>query len=192
MTMKSSIRRSVVFALLLILATSLQAQDKSIPKSLVKFTEDKLAVIGKDPTLVGYVEKDNLTPSTVAKLKEIDAKWAAGSGIEDFIKAMLANPVSAQLKKLIQGYPYILEAFIMNAQGTIIGETNRTSTYYKGEAAKFTGAYKAGVGALWYGPVEYDASVKINALQVSVPVVKNGKAIGAICFTFSLEEWEKR
>jgi hypothetical protein len=105
---------------------------------------------------------------------------------------MLANPVSARLKKLTVEHKFILESFIMNAQGAIIGETNRTSTYYKGEAAKFTGAYKGGVGAIWYGPVEYDASVKANVLQISVPVIKGGKAIGAICFSISLEEWEKR
>lgn len=194
--MKLRIKNWMVMAaaVILVCATggSLLAQDKNVPKSLVKFAEETLVAIGKDAQLVAFVEKDNLKPASVQKLKEIDVKWANADGIEDFIKAMLANPVSAQLKKATQGYAFILESFIMNAQGAIIGETNRTSTYYKGEAEKFNGAYKGGTGALWYGKVEYDASVKINALQISVPVVKGGKAIGAICFTISLEEWEKR
>jgi len=29
-------------------------------------------------------------------------------------------------------------------------------------------------------------------VQVSVPVVSAGRAIGAICFTVNLDEWEKR
>ncbi len=80
----------------------------------------------------------------------------------------------------------------MDAQGTIIGETNRTSTYWKGEQAKFTAAYKGGAGALWYGTLEYDESTKSNIVQISVPVMKGGKAIGAICFGINVDEWEKR
>ncbi len=186
--------KAMASAVTLVLAVGGQliAQDKSVPKSLIKFATETLAAVGKDSQLVAFTEKDNLKPAPVEKLKEIDKKWANNDGIENFIKAMLANPVSARLKKATESYKFILESFIMNAQGAIIGETNRTSTYYKGEAAKFTGAYKGGAGAIWYGPVEWDASVKANALQISVPVIKGGKAIGAICFTISLEEWEKR
>lgn len=186
--------KAMAAAVILVLAVGGQliAQDKSVPKSLIKFATETLAVVGKDPQLVAFTEKDNVKPAPVAKLKDIDKKWANNDGIDDFIKAMLANPVSVRLKKTTESYKFILESFIMNAQGAIIGETNRTSTYYKGEAAKFTEAYKGGAGAIWYGPVEWDTSVKANALQISVPVIKGGKAIGAICFTISLEEWEKR
>ena len=105
---------------------------------------------------------------------------------------MASNQVSARLQKQISAYKFIPEAFIMNAQGTIIGETNRTSTYWKGEQEQFTGAYKDGAGAVWFGKLAYDESTKVNGVQISVPVMKGGKAIGAICFTINVDEWEKR
>jgi len=57
---------------------------------------------------------------------------------------------------------------------------------------KFTAAYAGGAGAIWYGTLEYDESTKTNSVQISVPVVKGGNAIGAICFTVNIDEWEKR
>lgn len=80
----------------------------------------------------------------------------------------------------------------MNSQGTIVAESNRTSSYWKGEAEKFTAAYADGRGAFWYGPVEYDESTGEITLQVSVPVMKGNRAIGAIVFGISLDRWEQR
>jgi len=168
------------------------AQDKSVPKSLVKFANETLTGIGQDPQLVSFVSRDNANPVNVEKLRALDKRWVAKDNIEDFVKALMSNQVSARLKKQIAAHTYIPEAFIMNAQGTIIGETDRTSTYWKGEQEKFTAAYNGGVGAVWFGKLAYDESSKTNGVQISVPVVKGGKAIGAITFTINVDEWEKR
>jgi hypothetical protein len=168
------------------------AQDKSVPKSLVKFANETLTGIGQDAQLVAFVSRDNGSPVNVEKLRALDKRWQANDNIDDFVKALMSNQVSVRLQKQISSYKYIPEAFIMNAQGTIIGETNRTSTYWKGEQEKFTGAYKGGTGAVWYGKLAYDESTKVNGVQISVPVMKSGKALGAICFTINVDEWEKR
>ncbi len=168
------------------------AQDKTVPKSLVKFANETLTSIGKDAQLVSFVSKDNANPVNVEKLRALDKRWQANDNMEDFMKALLGNPVSARLQKQIAAHKYIPEAFIMNAQGTIIGETNQTSTYWKGEQEKFTAAYNGGTGAVWFGKLDYDESTKTNGVQISVPVMKGGKAIGAICFTINVDEWEKR
>ena len=185
---------AAVLALVLALAgaAGAAAQDKTVPKTLVKFAQDTLTALGADAQLAAFVEKDNAKPASIDSLKALDAKWQKKDGIEDFVKALLAAPASARLAKVISDYKWIPEAFIMNAQGTIIGETNRTSTYWKGEQAKFTAAYNGGAGAIWYGTLAYDESSKVNAVQISVPVTKGGKAIGAICFTINVDEWEKR
>ena len=188
-TMKSLLAIAVIG---LLTAAGAVAQDKTVPKSLVKFSNEKLTAIGTDAQLVAFVSKDNATPGDIEKLRALDKRWQANDNIDDFVKALMGNAVSARLHKLIDGYKYVPEAFIMNAQGTIIGETNRTSTYWKGEQAKFTGAFNGGKGAVWYGTLAFDESTKINAVQVSVPVSKGGAAIGAICFTVNVDEWEKR
>jgi len=190
--MKVRIVFAVCIALVFMAAGLLTAQDKSVPKSLVRFANETLTGIGQDPQLVAFVSKDNANPVKVEKLRALDKRWQANDNIDDFVKALMSNQVSARLQKQIGVHKYIPEAFIMNAQGTIIGETNRTSTYWKGEQEKFTAAYNGGAGAIWFGALAFDDSTKTNGVQISVPVVKGGKAIGAICFTVNVDEWEKR
>ncbi len=184
----------IVVSVILALAAAgvVSAQDRSVPKSLVKFANETLIAIGQDSQLVSFVSKDNANPVKVEKLRALDKRWQANDNIDDFVKALMGNQVSARLQKRIGDHKFIPEAFIMNAQGTIIGETNRTSTYWKGEQEKFTAAYNGGTGAVWFGKLAYDESTKTNGVQISVPVTKNGKAIGAICFTINVDEWEKR
>jgi hypothetical protein len=181
-----------VIVLAAIAAAAAGAQDKTVPRTLVKFAQQTLVAYGEDPQLVAMVAKSNASPQDVAKLKALDARWQKKDNVESFVKSLMASPASQRLAVLIGKHAYVPEAFIMDAQGTIIGETNRTSTYWKGEQTKFTAAYAGGAGAIWYGTLEFDESTKTNSVQVSVPVVKDGKAIGAICFTVNIDEWEKR
>jgi len=124
------------------------AQDKTVPKSLVKFAQDTLVSYGQDAQLVGFVERSNANQQDIAKLRALDVRWQKKDNIEAFVKNLMASPASARLGKIIGAHPYVPEAFIMDAQGTIIGETNRTSTYWKGEQEKFTAAYAGGAGAI--------------------------------------------
>jgi hypothetical protein len=183
---------AVAMALLVGAAGLAGGQDKDVPRSLVKFAKETLSQFGQDAQLVGFVDKSNANPQDVAKLKALDARWKANDNIDSFVKALMASGSSARLARLIGSHPYVPEAFIMDAQGTIIGETNRTSTYWKGEQEKFTAAYAGGAGALWFGKLAYDESTKTNGVQISVPVTAGGKAIGAICFTINVDAWEKR
>ena len=174
------------------IAMSASAQDKTVPKSLVDCPQSTLVGIGQDAELVALVQKSNASPQEVAKLRALDVRWQKKDRIEYFVKTLMANPGSARLTKTIAAYTYVPEAFIMDAQGTIVGETNRTSTYWKGEQEKFTAASQGGAGAIWYGTLAFDESTKTNSVQISVPVVTGGKAVGAICFTINVDEWEKR
>jgi hypothetical protein len=192
--MRKMVSRGVLMAMMIAVigATAVGAQDKTVPRSLVKFAQQTLVTFGEDPQLVALVAKSSASPQDVAKLRALDVRWQKKDNIEAFVKTLMASPASQRLAALIGKHPYVPEAFIMDAQGTIIGETNRTSTYWKGEQQKFTAAYADGDGAIWYGTLEFDESTKTNSVQVSVPVVKGGKAIGAICFTVNIDEWEKR
>lgn len=182
----------VALAIVVVTAGIASAQDKTVPKSLVKFAQQTLVTFGEDSQLVALVARSNANPQDVAKLKALDVRWQKKDNVEAFVKELMASPASQRLAAVMGKHPYLPEAFIMNAQGTIIGETNRTSTYWKGEQEKFTAAYAGGSGAIWYGKLEFDESTNTNSVQISVPVVKGGKAIGAICFTVNVDEWEKR
>ena len=116
----------------------LAAQGMDIPKSLVKFSNETLAAIGKDPQLVGVRRDEQREPAGRGEAEGARREVAEEGRDRGFREGAARQPVSARLAKVIAGYKYIPEAFIMDAQGTIVGETNRTSTYWKGEQAKFT------------------------------------------------------
>ncbi len=88
---------AAVVAFVAVSLVPLAAQGRDIPKSLVKFTTETLAAIGRDAALVEFVASSNAVPQDVAKLKEFDARWQKKDGIEDFVKALLGNACSARL-----------------------------------------------------------------------------------------------
>lgn len=168
------------------------APPSEVPASLVAYTEKVLLKAAAAPSIVRYIEAQNARRARVEDLKAMDRKWAASSGIEDYMWNLMRNALALQLADFQYRHKFVTEAFAMDARGTIVAETNRTSTYYKGEAEKFTAAYAKGAGAAWYGPVAYDDSTAEIEIQVSVPVMNGGKAIGVICFGVSLDRWEER
>ena len=71
---------------------------------------------------------------------------------------LMRNRLAWELVNFQYQHKFVTEAFAMDARGAIVAETNRTSTFYKGEAQKFTAAYAGGSGAVWFGPAAYDDS----------------------------------
>ena len=182
----------LVAAIALVAAAMVVAQDRNVPKSLVRFTNGNLVKISQDATLVSLVEAQNAKRVSLAKIQDIDKQWIAEKGINAFMSGLLGNSASARLKSLLAQYDFILEAFVMDNQGALVGLTNKTSDYWQGDEAKFTESYKGGTGAIHYGEPEFDDSANATVVQISVPVTKGGRAIGAITFGVSIEGWEKR
>lgn len=183
---------SIAAAMAVALAGTAGAQGKDVPKTLVKFAGETLAGIGQDTVIVAAVQAQNQKGVTLEAIKEIDKKWMATTGLDDLMRSLADNACAARLKKIQEQYKFILEAFAMDDKGAVVGETNKTSDYWQGDEPKWAESYKGGAGAVHYGALSYDSSVKANIIQISVPVTAGGKAIGAITFGISVDEWEKR
>jgi hypothetical protein len=78
----------------------------------------------------------------------------------------------------------------MDNQGANVAMTNKTSDYWQGDEAKFTDSFKNGVGAIHISTVEFDESAQAYLVQVSVPVMEGGKAIGALTIGVNIDELE--
>ncbi len=183
---------ALVLALGLVLAPAATAQDQSVPKSLVRFATDSLAKVGQDARLVTFVKAQNSKNVGLDRIKRIDQEWMAEKGVNAFMRSLLDGACSERLKAIIGQHSYVLEAFVMDNQGALVGLTNKTSDYWQGDEAKFTESYKGGAGAIHYGKAEFDKSVNATLVQISVPVTEGSGAIGAITFGVSIEAWEKR
>jgi hypothetical protein len=163
-----------------------------VPNTLAAYAQKVLVRVAQAPSITQYIEAQNARRVRVEDLKALDARWAAAPGVEGYMWDLMRNRLAWDLVNFQYQHKFITEAFAMDARGAIVAETNRTSTFYKGEAKKFTEAYAGGVGVVWFGPSAYDDSTAEMEIQVSVPVMKGGKAIGVICFGVSLDRWEER
>ena len=88
----------LVAAIALVAAAMVVAQDRNVPKSLVRFTNGNLVKIGQDATLVSLVEAQNAKRVSLAKIQEIDKQWIATNGTNAFINGLLGNSASVRLK----------------------------------------------------------------------------------------------
>ena len=163
-----------------------------VPNTLAAYAEEELTKVAQAPSIVQFIEAQNARPAAVAQMKALDAKWAASPRVESYMWDLMRNRLAWELVDFQFQHQFVTEAFAMDRRGAIVAETNRTSTYYKGEAEKFTAAYAGGAGAVWFGPAAYDQSTGEMEIQVSVPVRSGSRTVGVICFGISLDRWEER
>lgn len=146
---------------------------------------------GEDPALIAAVKEQNSKAMTLEQIKKRDAEWMAATGVDDQMKAMMKNAAAQKLNSLEATQPYFFESILMDNQGANVAMTNKTSDYWQGDEPKFSNAFKAGAGGVDISKSKFDDSAKAYLIQVSVPVMDGGKAIGAICVGLNLDELDK-
>ena len=146
---------------------------------------------GSNATLVAAVKAQNARGVSLDDIKARDATWMKTTGVDDYMKSLMANEAANELKKLESSKPYFLEVFLMDNQGANVAMTNKTSDYWQGDEAKFTKSFNGGAGGVDIGKVKFDKSSQAYLVQVSVPVMDGDKAIGAITVGINLDELEK-
>jgi len=173
-------KKLIALVLIVIYAlTNLNAQD--VPAA-IKGVAPKLSKIASSSSLVAAVKAQNAKNVSLDKIKELDSKWSETSGLDDFMKQVLASTASEYLKKVRKENSFIVEAFAMDNKGANVGMTNKTSDYWQGDEDKFTKSYNGGAGGTHFSKLSFDESTQSYVIQVSVPVMEDGKAIGAVTF----------
>ncbi len=145
---------------------------------------------GKIPGIVSAVKSKNASGETLDQVKQRDGEWRETAGIDAGMKELMENQAAQELLKLESSKPYFFELFLMDNQGANIAMTNKTSDYWQGDEAKFTESFKGGQGAVHLGDVEFDESAQAYLVQVSIPVVDGGSAIGAMTIGINIDVLE--
>jgi len=140
--------------------------------------------------IVEAVKARNAAGKPLAQIKQMDAKWRATPGVDDFMQSLIDNPCGTFLRKLVDDKPYLAEIFVMDNQGANVAMTDKTSDYWQGDEDKFIQSFKDGQGAIHISEVEFDESTQTYLVQASVPVTAGGRAIGAITFGIDLDRLE--
>ncbi|UCF99972.1 MAG: PDC sensor domain-containing protein [Spirochaetaceae bacterium] len=191
-TVQGKIILLITLSLLAFAPIMASAQSQDVPKTLVEFSNTAMLQFAQNPMVVESVKAQNAKAYTLSRIKDVDEDWKASSSIKGYMFDLMRNRCSYALMNFQNDNKFVVEAFVMDNKGALVGLTNKTSDYWQGDEAKFTESYKGGSGAIHYGDVEYDDSIGEIVVQVSVPVMTGGKAIGAITFGVSLDRWEQR
>ena len=178
----------VVLMGLLLLSGAVVWAGEAAPKKVVDLANSDLVKYGSDPVIVAGVKAENAKNKTLDQIKAQDETWKKHAGVADYMQALMANETGKHLKSIQSSKPYFAEIFVMDNQGANVAMTDKTSDYWQGDEAKFTESFKGGQGAVHISEVEFDDSTQAYLVQVSVPVMDGGKAIGAITFGVDVEK----
>lgn len=146
-----------------------------------------IATWASDPIVVKAVQAQNAK----GPLAGMDnPKWKATRRSDALITEFQSNAASALLKsKIDSGQGNYNEAFLNGAAGEKVAFVEKTSSYIHKGAPKFDVPFTT--GAAWQGSPEFDESSQTYAIQISVPVNADGKAIGVLVIGVSLSQLEK-
>lgn len=165
------------------------AEEKA-PQEVYDLAESKLAAYGRDAVIVEAVKKKNDQGETLDQVKAMDEKWQNTPGIADFMNELITGECGQYLQKLMNSEPFFAEIFVMDKNGSNVAMTGKTSDYWQGDEDKFKKSFNGGKGAVFVDDVEFDDSTQTYLVQVSVPVMDGGVAIGAITFGIELDALE--
>ncbi len=152
------------------------------PETQARIDERIQAVAGwaADPVIVEAVKAHNaaLPPEQAALNQE---KWRALTVLDPLVRGFTRNDVGQLLKG--KKDDAISEAFVSDAEGFKVGFIAKPTNWcHKGKPKHDVPM----TGKTWQGPVEIDESSGQHQLQVSVPVLDNGKPIGSLVVGLSI------
>ncbi len=183
----NTVCRYFAITTLFLLATMVNAEEA--PDSVKRLAEE-LRAWGDNPILIAAVKEQNAKQQTLDAIKARDETWRKTSGIDDFMKPLMENTAAKELARLEKSKPYYFELFLMDNQGANVAMTNKTSDYWQGDEDKFTKSFNNGKGAVHIGDVEFDESAQAYLVQISVPVMDDESAIGAMTIGVNIDTLE--
>lgn len=129
-----------------------------------------------DPVIVSAVVAQNQK----GPISGMDnAKWKTLRRSDDLVKGFQSNDAAKLLKQKLEGSQNLYsEAFLSANQGEKVAFADKTSSYLHKGQPKFDTPFTT--GKAWQGQPEFDASSQTHQVQISVPVLSDGKPIGVL------------
>ena len=117
-------------------------------------------------------------------------KWKTVRRSDNLVKGFQTNEAGSFLKqeaaKAVDTYS---EAFLSASQGEKVAFIEKTTSYIHKGAPKFDVPFTT--GKVWQGPPEFDESSQTHQIQVAVPVLSGGKAVGVLVVGLNLTKLQK-
>ena len=149
-------------------------------KALLRRHARRIEEWTKADALREAVAAQNRQKRTLEKIQQIDAAWAAGGDLEGLDRKLLENACAELLESFMTATSGFKEGFVMDNLGALVCMTQRTSDYWQGDEAKWQRSMNEGRGALYIGEIAWDESADSMLVQISVPIMSDGRAVGSL------------
>lgn len=179
----------VMMGLLLAFRMALAANFEITPAIQAQLDKQKteIASWASDPVIVKEVQQQNKKGPLPGMNNET---WKTTRRSDPVIKAFQDNPAGRFLKaKLEQEGSIFNEAFLSAANGEKVAFVEKTTSYIHKGAPKFDVPFTTGKS--WQGEPGFDESSQTYAVQISTPVLSDGKPIGVLVVGVNLSYLEK-
>jgi hypothetical protein len=170
---------------LFIASTSLQAAEADAElQAKIDTAFKQVEQWAANPVIVHAVAAQNAAlPAELADITQ--DKWKAFSVLDPVVRGFTRNEAATFLKA--QKTAWLSEAFVSDAEGRKVAFLAKTSNWSHAGKAKHTEPMK---GNHWQGAAEVDESTGQKQIQISVPVLDQGKPIGSLVVGLSLSKLE--
>lgn len=170
------------------LEKSIEMDQKSTDK-LKKYIKKRLLSSINNSIFIQEVNKQNSKKISIAEIKEIDKQWMETEDELPIQKEKLSNVCADEIRKIIKLDRSIIEVFVMDNQGAVVGENNLTSDYWQGDEAKWKNAFNEGKGGVDISKIKYDKSAAMVLQQVSLPIIDTeGQVVGSITYGIAINK----
>jgi hypothetical protein len=159
------------------------AFSQALPPEILSRVEAKLQVLNSwstDPTIVQLVKSYNTTPPTEAS-GMTNEKWKTLSVLDPIVRSFSKNKLADHLRT--KKDETMSEIFVNGASGTKAAFLAKTSSWTHASKDKHELPMTS---KTWIGQIEVDESTGQQQVQVGIPVLDGGKAIGSIVIGLSV------
>jgi hypothetical protein len=168
-----------------LLTTFVFAGEKA-PQKVFDLANKELAKHGDDAVIKKAAAAENAKGRKLDQVKEMDKKWMATAGLDEFMKGMMESECGKHISKIQKSAPYFSEIFLTDNLGANVCMTDKTSDYWQGDEPKFTDAFSS--GNVTVSDVKFDKSSQTYSVHVSVPVKDGGAVIGVLIMGVDIDK----
>ena len=180
----------VLFALLLVISGLAFAQETFSPEEKENLLKIKIRTVQHmtfNPVVINAVRQQNAQNLSLATIRQRDEEWKATDDLTPFKRSLQNSKVGKLLKRHVSINASFNEAFLTDNQGANVAAYPATSDYWQGDEEKWIESFNNGNGKIFIGPIEEDESTQTAAVQISAPVLEQGKTIGVLVVGITLD-----
>lgn len=146
------------------------------------------ALICQSPVVQKEILQANQLHQSSEEIQELDERWKNTVGEPDFILKFQKNECGQYLKKIkTEKLPYLAEIFVMDHQGGIVCQTDKTSDFWQGDETKWQAVFGKGENSYYIADPHFDESSQSFTLQVSLPIYNERQPIGTVTVGIDLD-----